>query len=71
MTPDEPEGRVVVITPLAAGGYRVTLAPPLPSGDEARTFYNRDDAFARARVLWTRHRCGFRDLTEGRGEKSG
>lgn len=62
----EPEGRVVVLMPLSEGGFRVKLMPPLPGDNPARTFPWREDAFAWARVLWTRHRCGLHDLTEGR-----
>ena len=63
---DEPEGRVVVISPLREGGYRVKLMPPMPADPPARTLRWREDAFTFARALWTRHRCGLHDLTEGR-----
>ena len=46
--------------------YAVAIEPRLPTGEgEPRSFVCKSEAWAEARSLWSDHRLGFRDFTDG------
>jgi hypothetical protein len=58
---------LVVLRPVSAG-YQVTVEPPLPDGrDRTRTYSDKVSAWAYAQGLWTDHRLGCCDETDGHG----
>lgn len=57
---DEHTGPVVVIAKEGAQ-FRVSVEPPLPSGDHRSVFPTRDQSWAAARALWTKFKLGLRD----------
>jgi hypothetical protein len=57
---------LVIIRPVPEG-YQVDVQPPLPDGeDRARTFADKVSAWSFAQGLWTEHRLGCVDETDGR-----
>ena len=64
---EEPEpycGPFVILAPDPLG-YRVSIDPPPPGDDPARTFREKCDAWRYASDWWTALRCPLRDMTDG------